>query len=89
MIEYAVKSSVHLFQNELGESEEQRRQRIVMEFIAKHDGSTARSRLLASKILPGGAKDYDDVLEMLVESGKLGEIRNGNRKDHIYHINGK
>lgn len=60
-----------LFRRELGESDFQRKARVVISYIAKMGGSVKRSRINGSKILNGGAKEYDYILESLQEQGKI------------------
>ena len=87
IIEYAMKSTTYLFENDLGESENQRKCRIVLEFIAKRNGQATRQAILSSKTLGGGAKDYDYILETLEESGKVLIEKKGQKKDWIYSLN--
>jgi len=74
VVEYAIKSTVHLFQGELGESKFQQDCRNVLEFIAKKNGRVQRNQLLASKSLDGGSKEYDEVINTLVEQDKLNTL---------------
>ena len=80
VVEYAIKSTVHLFQGELSESQFQQKCRAVLEYIAKKDGSITRAKLLQSHVLQGGVKDYDEVLETLEQSGKVGIIESDSHK---------
>jgi DNA primase len=70
IVDYAIKSTTFLFENSLDESEEQTKQRVVLEYIAEKDGQVDRATLQSSKKLKGGAKDYDDVCESLEAAGK-------------------
>ena len=60
-----------LFRRELGESDFQRKARVVISYIAKMGGSVKRSRINGSKILNGWTKEYDYILESLQEQGKI------------------
>jgi len=71
IVEYAIKSTIFLFKNDLGESEQQRKMRIVLEYIAKNGGWIERGKLIASRVLAGGAPDYDNVLNNLDATGQL------------------
>ena len=71
IVDYAIDSTTYLFQNDLGESDHQRKCRLVLEYIAKRGGVVTRHDLMGSKTLEGGSKDYDYALESLIESGKI------------------
>jgi hypothetical protein len=71
IVEYAMESTIHLFRGDLGLSPFQRNCEAVLKFIAKRGGDIERKDLLSSKTLTGGAKEYDDVLTMLVEGGQI------------------
>lgn len=71
----AIKSTAQLFEGELGESDNQRKCRIILEWICDKIGKTGapvtRAMLLSSHKLEGGKSEYDYVLDTLIESGKL------------------
>lgn len=71
----AIKSTAQLFEGELGESEHQRKCRILLDWICqkvqKTGSSVLRKDILASKKFNGGATEYDYVLNTLIESGKI------------------
>jgi phage/plasmid primase-like uncharacterized protein len=71
----AMRSTAFLFDGELGESDYQRKCRLVFEWICKKTKTTGaavtRQAVLASKQLGGGVQEYDPILQMLIESGKL------------------
>jgi len=71
IVEYAMQSTNWLFQNELGESDHQRKCRKVLEYIAKRAGEVDRKRLISSKVLKGGVTEYDQILESLDQSGQI------------------
>ena len=71
LIMYAEESTRYLFSGELGESEQQLKFRKVHEVIQKRGGEVTREWLICSKVLEGGAKEYDWVLETLMEQGKI------------------
>jgi hypothetical protein len=71
IVEYAMQSTKWLFQNELGESDFQRKCRRVLEYIAKRGGEVGRQSLISSKILESGVKEYDQVLESLEQAGRI------------------
>jgi len=77
IVDYAVRSTTWLFENELGESDIQRKQRKVLEFLQKKGGYIIRRKLLQAKLLDGGFKELDYVLENLEQMGK---IRTDNRQ---------
>ena len=65
VINYAEKSTRFLFSNNLGTSAHHQKQQKILDYLARRGGTTTRGKLHASKILGGGAKDYDYVLESL------------------------
>lgn len=71
----AMKSTAYLFKRELGESEFQRKCRKLMEYICKRAKKTrkpvTRKDILASNQLKNGVKEYDSVLDTLIDAGKL------------------
>jgi hypothetical protein len=89
IISVAIKSTAKLFEKELGESENQRKQRRVYEWVVKRckDKKSAHYfSLIKSKILDGGSKEYDEVLETLEVAAKI-ECSNPNtenKKDRGY-----
>jgi len=65
VVDYAMKSTVFLFKNELGESDQQKKQRKILQYIAKYNGVVKRSKLQGSRVLDGGKGEYDYTLESL------------------------
>ncbi len=84
IVGHAIKSTVYLFDHKLGASPHQDKCRILLEYIAKRDGKVLRKKITASRILEGGAKDYDYVLQTLHETGKLRTIKAGETKNDEY-----
>ena len=68
---YAEQCTRFLFNRELGESDHQTKQRRVVEYIANRQGKIPRQSLLVSRVLDGGVKEYNYILESLEESGVL------------------
>jgi hypothetical protein len=71
VVDYAVISTLHLFRTELGESEQQRKKRKILEYLANHGGKVTRGQLLRSKVLDGGVKEYDSQLQTLKAEGSV------------------
>jgi len=74
LIRIAIKSTAKLFKNELGESEDQRKQRKVYDWIVKRSRENKKApfySLIASRILDGGSKEYEEVVQTLVDSQKI------------------
>jgi phage/plasmid primase-like uncharacterized protein len=71
----AMKSTAMLFEGELGESEHQRKCRIIFEWMCQKIKDTGkpikRHTVISSKKLDGGSKDYDYVLQTLIDQGKI------------------
>lgn len=84
----AIKSTVHLFAGELGESEHQQSCRKVLDFICmkakKKDAAVTRPDLLRSNVLKGGAKAYDSVLETLEQAGRVEVTQSVKKKNLSY-----
>ena len=87
VVDYAIKSTTHLFQNDLGETEQQRKQRKVKEYIARKGGQVTHSVLQKSRVLDGGTKDYEYVIECLEDAGDLVVDRTPTKKGrHVYTL---
>lgn len=88
VVDYAVKGTTYLFKNELGESEHRRKCRKVLEYISKNSGLVKRSKLQASRVLEGGSKDYDYVLDSLETAGEIETKKPNNQKksEWIYYL---
>lgn len=86
IVEYAILSTVHLFQTELGETEAQRKQRMVLEYVARQGGRVTWGKLLMSKKLPGGKADYEYVVQTLIEAGHLIERRKEIKAKWVYEL---
>jgi hypothetical protein len=90
LVEYAINSTIYLFQNDLGESEHQGKCRKVIEYLARKGGSVNRMTLLGSKQLTGGVKEYDYIIENLIEAGKISaKNETGKKKFEEYIICGE
>jgi len=89
IVRVAIKSTAKLFEKELGESLDQNKQRRIYECIAKRskeNKKTTLSNLLRSRILDGGSKEYEEILETLESSSKIecSNPRTENKKDREY-----
>lgn len=86
----AMKSTATLFEGELGESENQRKCRIIFEFICKKINDTGkpikRQTILSSKRLDGGSSEYDYVLKTLIEQGKIGYCELEKKNESEYYL---
>ena len=74
IIRVAIKSTAKLFKKELGESEDQRKQRKVYEWVVKRsakDGKAPYYKLPQSKLLDGGSDEYEKVIQTLIDSRKI------------------
>jgi phage/plasmid primase-like uncharacterized protein len=87
----AIKSTAHLFEGELGESEHQRKCRVVFDWICqkiKKTGEPVKWKdIITSKKLEGGSAEYEYICKTLMESGKLICKESPIRKDWIYALN--
>ena len=89
IIRVAIKSTAKLFEKELGESEDQSKQRKLYEWVLKthkEKGRVTFWNILRSRTLEGGSKEYEEVLETLENAGKI-ECLNpnaNNKKDREY-----
>lgn len=83
IVEYAMKSTLFLFKSELGESEHQKNCRKVLEYIAKRTQKGKKTQwknITSSRILPGDTKDYQKVIEHLIQSGELEQKAGSSKK---------
>lgn len=88
IVDYAVKSTTHLFKTELGETDHQRKCRRVLEYIARHGGKRTWGQVLSSHVLDGGANDYGYPCQTLVESGQIiFEQPDGPKSKHLLILN--
>jgi len=83
VLEYAVHSTRLLLEKEIGESEHQRKQRIILEYIATQGGQVPWRKLQQSKKLDGGKKEYWYVVDSLASAGLVDIIRNGKESNWI------
>ena len=93
IVQVAIKSTAKLFEKELGESQNQKKQRIIFEWIAeraKRGKKTKFRDLLKSKKLDGGSKEYEEVLETLINANKIKHLNpeTKNKKEWEYEIIG-
>jgi len=59
----------------------------ILNYIARKGGSVTRHELLASRVIQGGAKDYEKCLNGLIEEGILIEIENSRKSEFVYKVN--
>lgn len=82
-VSIAMKSTEKLYAGELGESETQRKCRIIYEWIKKKhlemNAPVLRKNILSSRKLDGGSKEYDFVLDTLIDQGKI-DLDNTSKK---------
>ena len=71
LVSYSEICTRFLFRRELGESEFQRKARIVKEYIAKRGGTVKSGPLFSSHILGGGTKEYTNMCESLEARGEI------------------
>lgn len=88
IVRIAIRSTAQLFAQELGISEHQRKCDKLYAWIRKRfiDTNLAvpKKAILQSRKLTGGSKEYNVILETLVESGLLEEIRTTKKMDWSY-----
>lgn len=85
----AIKSTAHLFQGELGESDQQRKSRLIYEWICnriKKGKEPTWAALITSGTLEGGSAMYEYPMKTLIESGKVKEIQKAHKKDWLYVV---
>ena len=87
----AIKSTANLFEGELGESEHQRKCRIVFDWICQKFKKTSEpvkwKDIITSRKLEGGSAEYEYVCKTLIESGKLIFKENIIKKECLYAPN--
>ena len=85
----AMRSTAMLLEKELGESDYQRKCRIVFDWVCgrikKTGNSVKRQEIMSSRKLKNGSKEYDSVLQTLIEEGKI-ELKktSSKKKDDEY-----
>jgi len=90
ILDYAIKSTTYLFKNQLGETEHQKKCRIVLEYLAKKKGVCKWKQIITSKVLPGGNKDYSYICETLEDAGEIDIDKSEEKKrDHILSLRKK
>lgn len=83
----AIKSTALLFEGELGESDQQRKCRLIFDWLCnriKNDKLPTWAALITSKILNGGYIEYKYPMQTLVEGGRVNEIQKPLKKDWLY-----
>jgi len=86
IVDYAMKSTVYLFKNELGESEQQGKKRKILQYIAIRNGKVTRGQLIRSKVLAGSVKEYDGVIKTLLSEGSIGVDNSPSREYEWIYI---
>ena len=74
IIKLAIKSTAKLFEKELGESEDQSKQRKVYGWVSNRCTKNKKApfySLIASRLLDGGSKEYEEVVQTLIDSQKI------------------
>jgi hypothetical protein len=87
VVDYAIKSTTYLFQNDLGETAQQRKQRKVKEYIAKKGGQVTHAALQKSKVLGGGTREYEAAIESLEAAGEVVVTKKESKGEWIYTLN--
>lgn len=83
----AIKSTAQLFEGELGESEHQRKCRLILKWIHKRiqkEKDPTWAALISSEILDGGSTMYEYPMKTLVEGGQVNEIQKTFKRDWLY-----
>ncbi len=84
----AIQSTIQLFEGELGESEHERKCRIMHEALCKWAAASKRpvtwAQIITSKKLKGGSKEYEYIFQTLIDSGRVTFEKKEHRKDWIY-----
>jgi hypothetical protein len=77
IMDFVVPSTRLLLENEIGESPHQRKQRRMLEYLDKKGGKIDWRKLQQSKILDGGVKEYEYLVESMESAGLIYVQRNG------------
>ncbi|MBF0398629.1 MAG: DUF3987 domain-containing protein, partial [Desulfobacterales bacterium] len=86
IIQQAIASTKFLLKEELGISDHQKKCQKLLKYIATRGGKIERYKLLASKQLGGGKKDYDYIIESLIETNRIGTIKGNEQKNDVYFL---
>ena len=87
VVEYAIKSTLHLFRAHFELPTTAKLEQKVLDYIAKRDGRVTRHVLQSSRILDGGSKIYDEVITSLSDQGRILVIENDVKKYERYWLN--
>jgi phage/plasmid primase-like uncharacterized protein len=83
----AIRSTAQLFQGELSESDQQKKCRLILEWICKRiqkEKAPTWAALITSNVLDGGAGMYEYPMKTLVEGGLVNEIQKAQKRDWLY-----
>lgn len=58
----------------------------IMNYIARKGGAVYRFELLASRVLAGTGKEYDQCVNALIDAGHISQRSAGKRKDTVYSL---
>ncbi len=79
ILDFAITSTKRLLEHGLGESEYQKKERKIIEKLKKKGGTLDWRTLTQSKVLKGGASEYESVIKSMESAGLIGIIRDGKR----------
>lgn len=83
IVQYAVESTVWTITNDLITSKFQEKAEKILKYIAYKGGELQRYKLISSRQLEGGQKEYDYVTDFLKDSGRIEET--GEEKMNIIY----
>jgi hypothetical protein len=86
LVELSLKSTLYLLRSSLSESEFQKDCQKILELLAQKGGMAQRKQILVSKRLQGGVKQYDEILDFLIESGQITVNQKGQKNNWIYSL---
>ena len=86
VVRYAVKSTTYLFEEHLSKTPMQIKMDNVLSYIARKGGRVVRHNLLVSKVLGGGVKDYEYVIDSLIERGQIAVDRTEKKNNWTYYL---
>lgn len=90
IIQVAFSSTVHLYEGELVESEQQSKIRQVLDYIARKIRETGKplawKALLQSRVLGGGHKDYEYIIKTLEDQGRVSVTKGRVRSEDTIEI---
>jgi hypothetical protein len=83
ILDFVIPSTKILLENEIGESQDQRKQRKILEYLKKKGGSIDWRTLQQSELFDGGFAEYKYAVESMESAGLIQIIMDGKQIKEI------